>query len=108
MSFALTTEQIKNRTKTVTRRFGWWNLKAGDVVCAVEKGMGLKKGEKIKRLALLRIVRVSQDHLGDITQDECIKEGFPNMSPNEFVKMIQDHYKCSDNNYMNRIEFEYI
>ena len=43
MSFAMTTEQIRARTKTVTRRFGWWFLKAGDQVWAVEKAMGLKK-----------------------------------------------------------------
>ena len=44
MSFALTTEQFKARTKTVTRRFGWWFLKPGDVVRGVEKAMGLKPG----------------------------------------------------------------
>jgi len=47
MSFAMTTKQVRNQTKTVTRRFGWWFLKAGDIVQPVEKAMGLKKGEKI-------------------------------------------------------------
>ena len=42
----LTKEQILARTKTVTRRLGWWFLKPGDVVWACEKCMGLKKGEK--------------------------------------------------------------
>ncbi len=50
MSFMLTTQQMQDRTKDVTRRVGWWFLKPGDVIMAVEKGMGLKKGEKIKRM----------------------------------------------------------
>lgn len=32
MSFALTTKQIINRTKTITRRFGWWFLRPGDKI----------------------------------------------------------------------------
>lgn len=36
MSFALTTPQILNRSKTVTRRAGWSFLKPGDIVCAVQ------------------------------------------------------------------------
>ena len=45
MSFAMTTEAVRNQTKTVTRRFGWWFLKPGDMVQPVEKAMGLRKGE---------------------------------------------------------------
>ena len=45
MSFALTTKQIEDETKDVTRRNGWWFLKPGDQIWAVEKCMGLKKGE---------------------------------------------------------------
>ena len=32
MSFSMTTGPFRARTKTVTRRFGWWFLKPGDVV----------------------------------------------------------------------------
>ena len=38
MSFMITKEQVRNRTKTVTRRLGWAFLKPGDIVNAVEKG----------------------------------------------------------------------
>jgi hypothetical protein len=51
MSFSLTTPQVYAGTKTVTRRLGWRFAKAGQRVCAVEKGMGLKKGEKVKRIS---------------------------------------------------------
>lgn len=44
MSFTLTIEQMRARTKTVTRRKGWAFLKPGDLVWAVVKGMGLKPG----------------------------------------------------------------
>jgi hypothetical protein len=50
MSFAHTTDQIRNRTKTVTRRNGWADLKPGELFWAVEKAMGLKPGEKVKRV----------------------------------------------------------
>jgi len=46
----LTTSQIKNKPKTVTRRLGWWYLQPGNIINAVEKGMGLKKGEKVKKI----------------------------------------------------------
>lgn len=45
MSFSHTTDQILNRTKTVTRRLGWENLQPGDRFWAVKKAMGLKRGE---------------------------------------------------------------
>jgi len=110
MSFAMTTEQIRQRTKTVTRRFGWWFLKPGDMVQPVEKAMGLKKGEKIKKIGgLIRIVAVRKEHLYMITKDDCIKEGFPHYTPDDFVKMMEAHYKrCDFYTQVNRIEFEYI
>ena len=110
MSFALTTEQFKARTKTVTRRFGWRFLKPGDIVYGVEKAMGLKKGEKIKHLGLIRIVSIRSEPLCFITVEDCKKEGFPEMDPSDFVEMLRGHYgpKITDLTLVNRIEFEYI
>jgi hypothetical protein len=108
MSFAMTTPQIRNRTKTVTRRFGWWFLKPGDIVCAVEKGMGLKKGEKVKRLAMIRIVSTRSQQLFAISKDDCVREGFPEMQPSDFVGMLCGHYGITDDRIINRIEFEYV
>jgi hypothetical protein len=45
ISFMHTMQQFKTRTKTVTRRTGWLTLKAGDVLCAVEKGQGRSSNE---------------------------------------------------------------
>ena len=108
MSFFLTTEQIKNKTKDITRRFGWWFLKPGDRVCAVQKGQGLKKGEKIKRICVIEIVSLRSEPIDDMTQADCIREGFPEMTPIDFVGMITKHYGVSPKKIVNRIEFKYI
>lgn len=108
MSFAMTTEQIKRRTKTVTRRFGWWFLKPGDRVQAVEKGMGLKKGEKAKKLAVIEVVSVWKERLCQMSHRDCTLEGFPNLTPAQFVNMLSKHYKCPTYRSVNRIEFKYV
>lgn len=110
MSFALTTEQVLNKSKTVTRRFGWWFLKPGDELWAVEKAMGLKNGETVKRLAKIRVVSTRREQLMAITKDDCIREGFPDHDPNTFIDMLQGHYgsDISAASECNRIEFEYI
>ena len=108
MSFAMTTDQIKAQTKTVTRRFGWWFLEPGDEVRGVEKAMGLKRGEKIKPLAMVRIISTRAEPLNAITQADVIKEGFPDWTPEQFVQMLVDHYKVNPTETVNRIEFEYL
>lgn len=106
MSFSITTPQMRAFEKDVTRRIGWLFLKPGDVVMAVEKGMGLKKGEKIKRLYPIRIVRVSGELLCQITDDEVRREGFPNMSRDEFIDMFcRAHKDCTSITSITRIEF---
>jgi hypothetical protein len=109
MSFALTTEQMENKTKTVTRRNGWWFLKAGDVVNAVEKAMGLKKGENIKRIGKIRIIDTRKIRVSQIDHEDLIREGLPHMSPAEFVDFFCDsHHGSSPDTIINRIEFEHL
>lgn len=108
MSFSMTTQQIIDRTKTVTRRFGWRFLKPGDKIQAVRKSLGLRKGEKIEWLAVIEVVSVRAEPLNAITKDDCIKEGFPELEPDDFVKMLCTHYGISPDNQVNRIEFRYL
>lgn len=114
ISFMLTTEQIKARTKTVTRRLGWKFLKVGEILNAVEKCQGLKKGEKIKRLCQIQVVSVRREPLNAITADDVIAEGFgqtPGVMgfPSCFVSMFCSyHPKCFKTTEVTRIEFEYI
>lgn len=118
ISFALTAEQIRNRTKTVTRRLGWKHLKAGDVLNACVKCMGLRPGEKIERLGQIRVVSVRQERLSAMLSDleygfsETEREGFPKGHakhwPSEFVAMFCNSMKCDEHAQVTRIEFEYI
>lgn len=108
MSFAMTTDQVIKQTKTVTRRFGWWFLKTGDEVRCVKKAMGLKKGEKIEPLAMVRIKSTRAEPLHAITKADVVKEGFPDWTTEQFVQMLVDHYKVDPSEIVNRIEFEYL
>lgn len=114
MSFMLTKAQFRNRTKTVTRRIGWRNAKPGDRYEGVEKGQGLKKGEKVVRMGIIEVVSALKEPLCRMTDDpeygqqEVIKEGFPQLTPNEFVTMFCEHNQCVPEKPINRIEFKYI
>ena len=61
MSFSETTDQIRARTKTVTRRDGWDNLRPGERLWAVEKAMGLRKGQKVLGMTIVEGVKKSAD-----------------------------------------------
>ncbi len=113
ISFSLTTEQFKARTKTVTRRLGWKNLKPGEVLMGCEKCMGLKPGEKINRLGRIRVVSVRQERLYELLnpsygQEEVHKEGFPEVSWEDFAAMFIMNMKCELSTTVTRIEFEYL
>lgn len=114
MSFALTTRQVRAKTKIVTRRLRWKKLKAGDYIQAIEKGMGLKKGEKQIPLAIIRIKSVRTEKLLMMVANpvygkrEAIKEGFPDMSGRQFAKLFCDHNHCEPDAAVQRIEFEYL
>ncbi|MFK5920935.1 MAG: hypothetical protein QM496_02045 [Verrucomicrobiota bacterium] len=102
----LTTEQFMDGSKTVTRRLGWRNLERGDILCAVKKGMGLKRGEKVERLGEFEVLAVTRERLYFIAQKEVEEEGFPDMSREEFIKMFCRHMKCDPGTIVTRIEFK--
>jgi hypothetical protein len=115
ISFAMTTEQFNARTKTVTRRLGWENLKAGDILMGCRKCMGLKPGEKIERLGKIVVKSVRREYLDRMLvtpaygRQECILEGFPDMTPAEFVDMFcKSHRPCRPHWCITRIEYEYL
>jgi hypothetical protein len=119
MSFMLTTTQVRTRIKTVTRRMGWAKLRPGDLVCAVEKGMGLKAGETVKRLGVIRVLSIRSEPLNAMRVDldygvaECVKEGFgdhPSLQwPSAFVDFFcRSHRGCTPESVVTRIEFEYV
>lgn len=119
MSFALTTDQIMEGTKTVTRRLGWLNLKPGQQLRPVRKCMGLRPGEKLDVLRdPVTIVSVRREPLRAMLDDrdygftECRLEGFgdhPDYQwPSEFVAMFcATHKGCTPDTVVTRIEFSY-
>ena len=109
MSFAMTTQQVLSQTKSVTRRFGWWYLKPGDIIQPVKQAMGLKLGEKIIRLnGPIEILSAWGEPLNAITQDDVMKEGFPDWTPNQFIEFLVSKYKCDPTKEINRIEYKYL
>lgn len=116
ISFALTTQQILNESKDVTRRLGWLSLKSGDQVRPVKKCMGLKPGEKIEPLRdPLGIVGTRREPLRAMTDDleygriECQREGFLHLTPAQFVEMFcATHKGCEPETVITRIEFLYM
>lgn len=123
MSFAITTEQFRSRTKTVTRRNGWWNLRPGQIVCGCVKCMGLKPGEKIDRLGLIRILSSAAspeegeplrrmveniDYGFTETTKEGFPEGHPKHWPSVFAEMFIANMGGDLDTPRNRIEFEYV
>jgi hypothetical protein len=108
MSFMLTTAQVRSRTKRVTRRLGWADLKPGEVINMVEKCQGLKKGEKVVRLGQAVCMSNRPEPLNAITKADCILEGFSDLEPAEFVEFFSKHNKCPVDQVVNRIEFDYV
>ena len=110
MSFSKTTEQVRNKTKTVTRRFAWWNLKPGDRVMSVEKSQGLKRGEKVVPIWAIEIVSAKGEQVQDIRckPNDLILEGFPDLPADEFINLLCKGTGKTDTSPVNRIEFKYI
>lgn len=108
MSFALTTGQFRGRTKTVTRRVGWQDLRPGTVVMGCVKCMGLKPGETVERLGPIRVLSAWREPLDAITAEDVAREGYPGMSPAEFVAMFCGHMGCNPQLMVTRIEYEYV
>jgi hypothetical protein len=109
ISFALTTAQVRNQTKTVTRRIGWKSLTRGTLLQPVVKAQGLKKGEHVEKIGgPIRVVRVDLVVLGDISLTDVHREGFPNLTKPQFIKFFKQTHSCRRDAVVTRIEFVYV
>jgi hypothetical protein len=110
----LTGPQMYRREKTVTRRLGWWTLFPSKQIRAVEKSRGLKKGEHVKPIGIIEIVCLRGERLDRMIEDpqygvqECVLEGFPHLTPQQFVKMFCDANDCKPDVVVNRIQFTHV
>jgi len=108
ISFALTKDSFLDGSKTVTRRLGWKDLDTGTRLKAVEKGMGIPKGEKQVELGEIVVVSVRREPLNLITPSDVVREGFTDMLTHEFISMFCKHMGCNPSDTVTRIEFRKI
>lgn len=109
MSVALTEPQVRARSKTVTRRMGWHVLQPGDRLTLCRKVMGRRRGEPLVRIVDVRVLAVRRERLDEITADEVVAEGFPEMTPADFVEFFcATHKGCTPDSEVTRIEWTYL
>ena len=118
ISFSLTIPQVLARTKDITRRMGKREYHPGQILQAVEKARGLKRGEHVVVIGKIRVISARREWLNEIIYGgegerevirEVIREGFPDMTPCEFVKFFcRTHPGCKPWTIVQRIEFEYL
>jgi hypothetical protein len=109
MSVAFTEQAVRDRTKTVTRRKGWAHLRPGERLTLCLKVMGRKKGEPLVRIVDVEVISVRREPLSAITADEVAREGFPGMSPTEFVRrFFVEPQGIQPGDLVTRIEWAYV
>lgn len=113
MAVSLTEPQVRDRTKTVTRRTGWQNLRAGERITLCRKVMGRrhKDGtvEPLVRIVDVEVLAVRRERLDTITTEEAIAEGFPDMTPAQFVEFFcATHKGCRPDSPVTRMQWRYL
>lgn len=100
--------------KDVTRRNGWEFLEVGEKLQGCEKCQGLGKDGKIVHLGVIIVLDVRREPLRRMLDDpaygreECRREGFPEMTPAEFVTFFcKGHKGVTPDSIITRIEFGY-
>jgi len=113
ISFALTTDQVRRRIKTETRRLKWHKLveasERGEhpVLRGIVKGQGLKRGEHPEPITDIRVARAWRERLDAITPEAVTREGFPGKNPAWFVNMFCEHNQCRRFDEITVISYEY-
>ena len=109
MAVSLTEEQVRARTKTVTRRAGWRMLRPGHRLTLCRKVMGRRAGEPLDRITDVEVLTVRRERLGAITAADVAAEGFPGMTPAGFVEFFcRTHRGCGPATEVTRIEWRYL
>lgn len=114
ISFSHTTAQFRDRTKTVTRRKRWLSLQAGDQLMGCVKCMGLRQGETVQKLGPIQVVSAQREPLRRMLDDpeygraECVREGYPEMTPDTFVDTYCEAFRCTPDEDVTRIEYVYL
>lgn len=114
MSVALTEEAVRDRRKTVTRRLGWWENKAGrrllspgDHLTLCRKVMGRRAGEPLVRIVDVEVTGVRRERLDAITDVDVAREGFTGRDADWFVEFFTAEMRCDSGTQVTRIEWRY-
>jgi len=132
ISFSETTEQIRQHRKHVTRRVDkslrLSKKEPGTILQSIERGQGIKKGEHVVKLDQIIILEVNREPLDDIIRrpvreipevirwkhiatpilTETVLEGFPELTPVEFVDLFcRINKKCTPETEITRVLFDY-
>lgn len=105
LSFALTTEAVRKRQKTVTRRLSrprWW--REGAWFLGVDK----IRQAGAQGLCIARCGPPNYEPLGAISQSEVDREGFPNTTPEGFCAMFRNKMPRSWDGWVWRLPFSYL
>ncbi|MCP4224930.1 MAG: ASCH domain-containing protein [Actinomycetia bacterium] len=107
MSFSATVEQMRAGTKTVTRRAvsTWQSLQPGDQVLAIEKGMGLAKGEHQVPIGVIEIESNRVEPLSFCSEADAQREGFTSLT--EFLVAWRRLHGSADDGMVRRISFSH-
>ncbi|WP_236567477.1 hypothetical protein [Nocardia sp. CY41] len=109
MSVSLTEDAVRDRRKTVTRRMGWQYLTPGTRLTLCRKVMGRRKDEPLVRIVDVEVVDVRRERLDLITPQEVAAEGFPDMTPAQFVAFFcGSHAGCTPGSTITRIQWRYL
>jgi hypothetical protein len=109
IAVSLTEPQVRQRAKTVTRRIGWRMLRPGDQLTLCRKVMGRRPGEPLDRIATVEVVSVRREALDSVTAADVAAEGFPQMTPAQFVSFFcATHRGCAPGTEVTRIQWRYL
>jgi hypothetical protein len=109
MAVSLTEAQVRDRSKTVTRRAGWRMLRPGDRLTLCRKVMGRRPGEPLDRITDVEVVSVRRERLNAITAADVAAEGFPQMTPAQFVSFfLGAHRGCAPDTEITVIRWRYL
>jgi len=96
MIFFRSERPIRRRSQTVVRLLEGEHIKPGMIVPACVE------------ICQIRVLKVSQEPLDSITQEDVAKEGFPERTPIGYIDRFCRVMECGPTQIVSRIEFEYV
>jgi hypothetical protein len=106
VSFAWTTKAFMEDRKTVTRRM--WHpgkFQIGQLLMAIEKGQGIRAGERVRRLDVIEVVGLVEERVDAIPASDLALEGGMWRDTEDFITMFCSGNGCNRGATCIRMEF---